>query len=80
MLARRQDLWIYGVVKDRAGAPLADAQIALNRDPSNATYSDTQGNFDLFHTVHGSEQSQGSLQFSLDGYRDKRVVLHANDP
>ena len=80
VLAPRQDLWIYGVVKDSDGEPLANVHIVPNRDPLNASYSDTAGNFSLFQTVHGSAQSQDSLQFSLDGYHDKRVVLRANDP
>ncbi len=80
VLARGQDLWIYGIVKDRAGAPLGDVQIAPNGNPANETYSDAQGNFDLFHSLHGSARSQGSLRFSLDGYHKKRVVLRANDP
>ena len=80
VLMPRQHLWIYGAVKDSDGEPLANVQIVPNHNPLNASYSDATGNFSLFQTLHGSTQAQDSLQFSLDGYHDKRVALRASGP
>jgi protocatechuate 3,4-dioxygenase beta subunit len=80
VLARRQELWLHGLVKDVAGKPLAGVRVQPGYEPLDATFSDTRGRFGIFLSLRGGAESQDSLRFSLDGYGDKRVMLGSPDP